>query len=273
VHRDTARQSRHRSNCTVFRFLRIAVLLYVLAFVAVGTFITARETTRWERPLRVAIHPINADSSETARAWIERLRSEDFAPIESFIAEEAHRYGVAIEKPFRLELAPELVTSLPRMPADSSLLETVIWSLRVRWLSARLRFDRDGPSPDITLFAAYHAAERDTPLERSGALRKGLVVIAHLYAQAGLEGSNHVVVTHELLHTLGATDKYDPATTMPVYPDGFAAPDSRPLYPQQKAEIMGGRVPVAPRRAEIPLGLESVVVGPLTAAEIGWRTR
>ena len=28
-----------------------------------------------------------------------------------------------------------------------------------------------------------------------------------------MDGANDVVIAHELLHTLGATDKYDPATT------------------------------------------------------------
>jgi hypothetical protein len=259
----------------VLRFLRIALLLYVLAFVAVGTLITAREAARWERPLRVTVHPINGDSTEAARAWIRHLREEDFAAVESFFSDEAHRYGVAIEKPLRLELAPELDTSLPRMPGDSSLLPAVLWSLRLRWLSAWLGLSRDGPAPDITLFAVYHTADRDrgVPVERSGALRKGLVVVAHLYARADLAGSNRVVMTHELLHTLGAIDKYDPATALPVYPEGFAAPDRTPLYPQNQAEIMGGRIPIASQRAEIPLALRDVVVGPLTATEIGWRSR
>ena len=35
---------------------------------------------------------------------------------------------------------------------------------------------------------------------------------------------NNVIVAHEILHTFGATDKYDPATTQPRYPDGYAEP-------------------------------------------------
>lgn len=37
--------------------------------------------------------------------------------------------------------------------------------------------------------------------------------------------------------------------------------------------IMGGRIPLSPGKAEIPLGLDQVVVGPATAAEIGWTPR
>ena len=44
----------------------------------------------------------------------------------------------------------------------------------------------------------------------------------------------------------------------------------RPRYPQPLAEVMGGRIPVAEDRAEIPPSLDYVVVGEATAREIGW---
>jgi len=80
---------------------------------------------------------------------------------------------------------------------------------------------------------------------------------------------NNFVIAHELLHTVGATDKYD-ANGQPLNPTGLADPNSQPPYPQYKAEIMGGRVALTPNRAEIPKGLEEAVVGYATAAEIGW---
>lgn len=79
------------------------------------------------------------------------------------------------------------------------------------------------------------------------------------------------VVAHELMHTLGASDKYDRRTEQPLWPDGYAEPELQPRFPQRRAEVMGGRIPLAPAKAEIPLGLEDAVVGPLTAQEIGWR--
>jgi hypothetical protein len=79
-------------------------------------------------------------------------------------------------------------------------------------------------------------------------------------------------MAHEVLHTLGATDKYDPVTNMPIFPFGYAEPDRAPLHPQDKAELMGGRVPRSPREAEIPRDLSQVVIGPATALEIGWTT-
>ena len=92
--------------------------------------------------------------------------------------------------------------------------------------------------------------------------------LVHAYPAA--RGPNRVVVAHELLHTLGATDKYDPATNRPIYPSGYAQPRRTPRLPQTKAELMGGRLPISEHDARIPAGLHEVVIGPDTAYEIGW---
>jgi hypothetical protein len=85
-----------------------------------------------------------------------------------------------------------------------------------------------------------------------------------------MAGSNNIVIAHELLHTLGATDKYDLVSGAPLFPSGFADPDRRPLYPQENAEIMAGRRPLSAQDAQMPSSLGAVVVGPATAAEIRW---
>ena len=81
---------------------------------------------------------------------------------------------------------------------------------------------------------------------------------------------NNMVMLHELLHTLGATDKYDLRTDQPLYPDGYAQPELQPRLPQKKAEIMAGRIPLSEHHAEMPERLADVVIGPKTAREIGW---
>ncbi len=78
-----------------------------------------------------------------------------------------------------------------------------------------------------------------------------------------------MVIAHELLHTFGASDKYDLATLQPIYPAGYAEPALRPRLPQSKAEIMGGRTPVDELNAEIPASLADTVIGAETAQEIG----
>ncbi len=74
------------------------------------------------------------------------------------------------------------------------------------------------------------------------------------------------------MHTLGASDKYAPGSNLPLFPEGYASPDARPLLPQAKAELMAGRRPTTNTEAETPDSLGDVVVGTATALEIGWRT-
>jgi hypothetical protein len=69
---------------------------------------------------------------------------------------------------------------------------------------------------------------------------------------------------------LGATDKYDPATNQPIFPDGYGEPDRQPLHPQGVAEIMAGRIAVSEEEAEMPDSLVNAVIGEKTAREIGW---
>ena len=256
----------------MFKRLRIAVLLYVLAFVAIGSYLTSAGMTDWDSPLWVDVYPVNGDGTATTQNFIDRLEAPEFEAIESFFASQAEHFGVEIARPFRLNLAPQLTESVPEPPDSGSVLDALVWSMKMRWMGTRLNWDSDRPTPDIVILAVFHDPDETPVLERSAALKKGLIVVANLFADRSARGSNHVVIAHELLHTLGASDKYDPANNFPSFPDGFADPGRTPLYPQKQAELMGGRIPIAEGRAEIPASLNRVRVGPLTAAEIGWLT-
>jgi hypothetical protein len=86
-----------------------------------------------------------------------------------------------------------------------------------------------------------------------------------------MTAENDVVIAHELLHTVGATDKYDPANDAPRFPDGLGDPGQIPLYPQRYAELMAGRRMLTSERWEQVSSLDEVVVGAATAQEIHWR--
>ncbi len=127
-----------------------------------------------------------------------------------------------------------------------------------------------GPSPEIKVFVLYHAPGGEERLENSLGIRKGMFGVVHAYADYGLRPKNHVVIAHEILHTLGASDKYDPTTQLPEFPDGFADPEQTPLYPQQLAEIMGSRIPQSESSAAMPPSLDFTLIGDKTAQEIRW---
>ena len=123
----------------------------------------------------------------------------------------------------------------------------------------------------MRLFVLYHDATRTPQLDHSVGLRKGQIGIVKAFAGRDDGPRNAVVIAHELLHTLGASDKYDPQSLAPIFPDGYAEPDRQPSHPQRMAEIMAGRFALADGQLAMPERLGQTLIGPRTAAEIGLR--
>jgi hypothetical protein len=252
----------------VFKAFRIAVLLFILMIVAVNTWLAQTRSTDWNNSLWIKIYPINADGSEISDQYIRKLDAEDFASIEAFIAREVARYGISISRPVRVELGRQIREQPPAVRNDLGVLGIMTWSLKLRWWASRIAGAQDDIDPDVRMFVRYHDPERRVALDNSVGLQKGMVGIVNARASRRQNGSNNVIIAHEFLHTLGATDKYDPLDGQPFVPDGLAEPDRKPLYPQRLAEIMGGRIALAEDDAVIPKGLRFAMIGPLTANEI-----
>jgi hypothetical protein len=252
----------------MFKAVRITVLLFILVFVAVNTWLSQARSTDWKNSLWVKVYPINADGSSDSATYIAGLDTEDFAPIESFIARETSRYGKLLDRPLRMELGRPINEQPPVIEADSGAIGVMLWSLKLRWWASSTAGEQDSVEPDVRIFVRYHGPDQSFSLENSVGLQKGMVGIVNAYAGRRQQGSNNVIIAHEFLHTLGATDKYDRASGQPTPPHGLAEPDQRPLYPQSLAEIMGGRIALAADDAIVPRSLEYAVIGPLTASEI-----
>src|SRR5438105_12675134 len=82
---------------SMWKSIRIAVLLFVLLGVAVHSWLDRIATQGWKETLWVGLFPLNADGTPMAQRYVEGLTVQDFSGIEAFFAREAHRYGVAIE--------------------------------------------------------------------------------------------------------------------------------------------------------------------------------
>ena len=250
-----------------FRSIRITLLLLVLFFVAMNTWLTRLRSTDWNEPLWLVVYPVNGDASAATQAYIDSLDQDSFDAIESFVAREAARYGVGIREPVTIRLAPQPAERPPPPPLGGSTLAVMLWSLKLRyWAFANDTFE--GPEPDVQMFVVYYDPQQHDRLRHSLGIQKGLIGVVNAFAARAQTQTNNVVIAHEFLHTLGATDKYDRSNGMPIAPHGLADPDRSPLYPQKKAEIMGGRIPLAANDAITPANLGYVIIGPLTAQEI-----
>jgi hypothetical protein len=259
-----------------FRRIRILILLGILAGAVGLTWLEQTMVRGWRGPLDVAVIPINGDGSEAARETIRALKASDFDDIDAFLQREIARFGVAPSSAMQISLLPELKDIPPAPPHDRSMLKTIFWSLKLRWWVYQQSGQLLPQLGTVKLFVLYHAPEEGVALEHSLGLQKGLIGVVHAFADPRQAEQNNIVIAHEMLHTLGATDKYD-TEGKPMYPQGYAEPELPQRIPRQQAEIMAGRLINAAGRAVMPASLAQCVIGATTAHEInldeGFRQR
>lgn len=253
-----------------FRRLRITLLLFLLAVIGLNTWLSVVRVTDWKETLWVVIYPINADGHIDTQLYINALQDEHFEDMEQFLAREAQRYSIALAQPLDIRLAPAIESQPPPVPDNPSLVANVLWSLQMRYWSW-VNDSWDGPAPDIRIYMRLFSPAHGKTLEHSLGLQKGMIGLVNGFASVDYQAQNNFVAMHELMHTLGATDKYDPHTSEPLWPEGYGEPHRQPLLPQRVAEVMGGRIPIQPGYALMPEHLRQVVIGPQTAHEINWR--
>ena len=241
----------------------------ILFSVALGSWLTSNRSTSWEQPLWIAIYPINGDNSRHTQKYIDQLNIEDFQSIEEFISEEAQEFKLALKRPFTLKLAPQVDSLPPEPPKSGAVWDIMLWSLQLRYWAYQAN-TYQGPAPHIRMFVKYYDVKDKQPLAHSLGLQQGMLGIVNAFAERKMTNSNAVVITHEILHTLGATDKYDLSTGQPIFPNGYAEATREPRYPQETAEIMGGKIPESETQSIVPRGLHQVIIGEHTAREILW---
>lgn len=249
--------------------LRLVVLLVLLVVVALNSWLSRVRTTDWQEPLWIMIYPVNADKRNETQLYIDALQEEHFEEIEQFLAREGQRYGLQIKQPVEVYLAPPVEQQPPKPDPQANILQSVIWSLNLRYWSWR-NDSWQGPPPHIRIYLRLFSPQNRRVLEHSLGLQKGMVGVVNGFASIDYQPQNNFVAAHEILHTLGASDKYDLTNNQPIWPQGYADPYQQPLLPQFRAEIMGGRVAQTRHFSLIPDSLEQVVIGPETATELNW---
>jgi len=228
------------------------------------------QTLQWRKPLSVAVYPVNADGTSVVDAYIASLRAQDFEVIAQFFSREALKYQLPLRRPITLYLGPEIHDIPPAPPAvNGRLLDIILWSLKFRWFSWGHQ-PAVGVPVDIKLYLLYHDPDKHRHLLHSTALHKGRIGRVNLFAENSQHATNAVIIAHELLHTLSASDKYDLSNSLPLFPQGYAEPYAQPLYPQSMAEVMAGKVPQTAHKARMAKSLDEAVIGRPTAREIGW---
>jgi hypothetical protein len=258
---------------SVFKLFRIVVLLSVLFVIVISAWMTERRMAAWERPILVAVYPIAADDDPASLRAAQETDEADFDAVNQFMDREAAPYGFSVKPAFRFLVAEPGTELPPAVPGQFAPLAIAWWSLKMRWWAWMQDFNDDLVTPDVQMFVLYHAANGETEIGISVGMRKGRYGLVKAYASEASRQTRLIVFTHEMLHVLGATDKYVLTTGEPIFPEGYAEPDKRPLLPQQRAEIMGGRIPVNSFSSVMPSSLKQCKIGHQTAKEIGFYAR
>lgn len=250
--------------------IRVMLLLAFLAFSLLYSGYQLTYSRNWGAPLDVVIYPIAADEKTDVQDYIDGLSARNFMPIDQWMSRQAKAHGLPNPQPVKTRLGPQIHDLPPAFPQDPAAWSVLLWGLRMRFWSAFT--DHNDPElswRSVKIYVVYHRGEPNKALPHSLGLQKGLIGLVHAFATRVQTAQNNVVIAHELLHTVGATDKYDEYGS-PIYPIGYANPNRQPLHPQRSAEIMAGRIPVTRYNSVMAHSLRSSTIGPLTAQEINW---
>jgi hypothetical protein len=256
-----------------FYRVRVALLLSVLVIVvlwAISDWQRRRARKTWKTPLRVAL--VLVEREPVPEATLSALQNR-VADLEQRLKSERARYGGDDSLPFAFVLkGPVPATSdAPRVgPQDFTGLLEHTWALW-RWTrDIDQRANVEWRGYDSRIYLVLKPAQSHAPAFVEGESEDGgRVGVASVDIDPAMIDFSLFVATHELFHTLGATDKYDHEGHA-RFPDGYAEPARDPLYPQRGAEIMARNVPVTPQNERPPEGLSELFVGGVTAREIGW---
>ncbi|MBI5531256.1 MAG: hypothetical protein HY898_00975 [Deltaproteobacteria bacterium] len=255
-----------------FYLVRVGVLLSILALVvlyAVHDLRSRHARTDWRRPVSAALvvvrrGPVDDLAIQSLRERIPRLQGA--------LQSECARYRSCPTEPIFFRVYGPIDAAEPPAPSGEGVLDLAQQSWAMwrysRAVDARAGVDTGGTDAKIYLVVRPPEDEHRRFVEGFGELGGRLGAVS-VELDPSMVDFALFVATHELLHTLGATDKYDPSGHV-VAPAGLAEPDLVPVYPQLRAEVMARLRPIGPSAQVPPETLAELGIGPVTAREIGW---
>jgi hypothetical protein len=253
-----------------YRRIRLLFLLGALAVTAAwgaGTLQRRHARREWARPIDVRVVLLSRDGSGSPGLW--RRGLDDLS---SRLDADMRRWRGPGPAPFRIELVGPVHWggAFPQRPPTDDLLDRLWGAVDVyRAVLSIERAAGAGSAPDVSVYVLSEDGDDGWSAfaEGMGALNGDVAFVRASSGRALVVPLE--VIGHELLHTVGATDKYD-LDGHSRAPEGLADPDLVPRYPQSQAEWMAGEVPLGPTAGRPPLDLAEMAVGPATAREIGW---
>lgn len=261
---------------SVFFWIRVSILLAILLGVslyAIRDYRSRHGRNAWDRTLEISFvvvreGPVKDDALAALRARVPALEAQLHAQM--------NRYRSSVLPPVHVTIRGP-VDGAPPAPSPG---DGAVDALKYQWnlwrwtrhVDALAGYDAGAADSRIYLAVKPPVATEEGRVVRQieGASElNGRVGVVHVDLDPVMADFALFVATHELLHTLGATDKYASDGSIRV-PDGLAEPDATPLYPQRFAEVMARHRAIDDRTSKPPKDLSELAIGGLTAREIGW---
>jgi hypothetical protein len=253
--------------------IRLAILVGLLGITVAFALLdirSRRARTEWQRPVSVAVALVQLGPVDQSAL---NALNKRFRVLEARFASEYHRYGGRLERPVTFTLfGPVTVDHPPPADPDSDIPSLARHAYELwRWTRA---VDQGSGLPtrsfDSRIYLVMRAPhDKGRQWVEGSSESGGRIGLAKVELDVTSVDLALFVASHELLHTLGATDKYDP-TGQALIPSGLVEPDRSPRFPQRYAEVMARNLVLAPGRECPPESIAELGVGSVTAREIGW---
>ena len=254
--------------------MRVTALLLVLVGVllwAGNDWLRRRARKAWAAPLRVAL--VLVEREPVPPELLQRLESR-VLDLEQRLLRERQRHTGKAEPPFAFVVKGPVsaASDAPRVgEQDVPGLIKHTWALWQWTRDVDQRAGVEWRGYDSRIYLVLKPAQHRAPAFVEGESEDGgRVGVASADIADDMLDFALFVASHELFHTLGASDKYDP-NGHASFPGGFADPGRQPRFPQPGAELMARNVPLEEGVERPPDTLEELWVGDETAREIGWR--
>jgi hypothetical protein len=268
---DGGADAKPKKKRSTFFYVRLSILLTILAIVIMyaGADVWRRRARlTWDHTLHVAVVIVYAEPVDPT--LVDALRA-GLPDLESQLARELTRYKPGAPAPFAFRFFGPVkgAPPPPRLQGDgiSDLVEhSFVVKRWVRGVDDALHDDLGFYDSRIYVFVRPAATTGVQWLEGESEDGGRIGVVSTELDPIGAPFSLFAVA-HELLHTLGASDKYDEQGRA-VFPGGYVDPEHR--YPQAFAELMARGRPIA-EGIEVPVdAISEIAIGAETAREIRW---
>jgi hypothetical protein len=256
------------------RFFRVRV--GILLAILVGVLLWAwhdvhsrRARTDWNHTVEVAIVVVRTSALDEGAIALFRKRA---SALEDRLADEMHRHRPGAPRPFALTVLGPVDGVDPPAIDGEGVVSAARHGMDLWKYTSDIdtRVGRSGSAFDSRIYVAVRApASEARQMVEGDSEDGGRVGTVRVELDPSMVDFAWFVVAHELLHTIGATDKYDAAGRI-VAPDGLPEPDVVPRYPQRFADVMTRGRAVSASEESVPASLDELAIGPATAREIGW---